>query len=140
MCFQKWEWQQKYTTGSPPLGVCNCGYTVLGTKVIMYGGYHGHGTCWHNSLHELDTTVLKWTELAPNEAEGAPIKKTCCGVVAHSNGGKKQLCVFGGYGPLNTSSHQTTAQYVESIRAPGRGYTNEFHCFSSGELLHYVVC
>ena len=141
MNLQQWVWQQEYTTGSPPLGMDSCGFTVVGRRVVVYGGYCRHTGCYHNSLHELDTTILKWSELTPDEAEGAPIKKYDCGVVAHSSGGEEQLCVFGGYGLLNSAMHQATAEYVEDTRDKlGDGWTNEFHCFTSGEHMHKVHC
>ena len=104
----------------------------------MYGGYCGHDYCYHNSLCELDTTTLRWTELAPSEAEGAPLKKYGCGMVAHSSGGEEQLYVIGGCGLLNSSSRQRAAMYVESVNQPGQGWTNEFHCFTSGEHTQYT--
>ena len=137
---QQWVWQHKKTTGSPPLGVHSCGFTVVCSRVVVYGGHCGHGDCFHNSLHELDTTILKWKELSPNEAEGAPIKKCSCGMVAHSNGGEEQVCVFGGYGPLNSASHQKRAEYFADTRGThGLGWTNEFHCFTSGEHTQCIV-
>ena len=127
---QEWAWQQKHTTGSPPLGIHNCAFTVVGRKVVVYGGYCGHGDCCHNSLHELNTINLEWTVLVPSEAEGAPMKKCHCGIVVYSRSGEEQLCVFGGYGLLNSASHPT-AQYEEV--GHGRWYTNELHIFTSGE-------
>ena len=135
---QQWVWQQEHTVGSPPLGVYQCGFTVVGRKVVVYGGYCGHGDCWHNSLCELDMTTLRWTEMAPSEAEGAPLKKQSCGMVAHSSGGGVQLCVFGGYGLLKSSTHPPASVYAESTKYPGNGWTNEFHCFTSGELTQYT--
>ena len=123
---QEWVWQQKHTTGSPPLGIGRCAFTVVGRRVVVYGGYCGHGDCYHNSLHELNTINLEWTVLAPSEAEGAPMKKDACGIVVYSRSGKEQLCVFGGWGLLNTA-----AQYEEV--GGGRWYTNELHIFTSGE-------
>ena len=141
-CLQEWVWQQEHTTGSLPLGVYYCGFTVVGSRVLVFGSGCGHDACYHNSLHELDTTILNWKRLAPNEAEGAPIKKCACGVVAHSIGGVEQLFVFGGYGRLNSASHQTTAEYVTKshfVRHQGDGWTNEFHCFTSGENTQYNI-
>ena len=133
MYLQQWVWQQEHTTGSPPLGVSHCGFTVVGRRVVVYGGHCGHGVCYHNSLCELDTATLRWSELAKSEAKGAPMKKSVCGVVAHSTDGEEQLCVIGGYGELNKASQQPAAEYVESTNYPGLGWTNEFHCFTSGE-------
>ena len=98
----------------------------------MYGGYCGHGDCYHNSLHELNTISLEWTVLAPSEAEGAPMKKYGCGIVVYSRCGEEQLCVFGGYGLLNSASHPT-ARYEDEDDDDKRGYTNELHVFTSGE-------
>ena len=97
----------------------------------MYGGYCGHGDCYHNSLHELNTLTLEWTVLAPSEAKGAPMEKFRCGIVVYSRNGEEHLCVFGGLGLLNSASHPT-AQY-EDGGIGGLGYTNELHIFTSGE-------
>ena len=96
----------------------------------MYGGWCGHDHCYHNSLHELNTTNLEWTVLAPSEAEGAPMEKYGCGIVVYSRSGEEQLCVFGGIGLLKSASHPT-AQYKPA--GGGLGYTNELHIFTSGE-------
>lgn len=132
---QRWTWQERTTTGSLPPGVRGCGFTVVGKRVATYGGYSGDDCCFHNSLHELDTATLTWTEIAPSEAEGAPMKKGYCGVVAFSSGeGEQQLCAFGGYGTLGSASRQRAAQYIESREHAGQGYTNEMHCFNAGKL------
>ena len=125
-------WQQKHTTGSPPLGIEWCAFTVVGRRVVVYGGYCGHDECYHNSLHELSTINLEWTVLAPSEAEGAPMKKCGCGIVVYNRSGEEQLFVFGGtcIGLLNSASHPT-AQYEDDD--DGRVYTNELHIFTSGE-------
>ena len=130
---QKSVWQEKHTSGSPPLGVCACGFAVVGKKVVTYGGYCGHDYCWHNSLHELDTTTLQWKELAPSDAEGAPMKKSDCGVVVYSRDGKKQLYVLGGFGDLQTATFQPGAEYVNLAKYPDYACTNELHCFVSGD-------
>ena len=123
-------WQHKHTTGPAPLGISRCAFTVVGRRVVVYGGYCGHDDCYHNSLHELNTINLEWTVLAPSEAEGAPMKKCGCGIVVYSRSGEEQLCVFGGYGLLNSASHPA-AQY--EVEVYGTGSTNELHTFTSGE-------
>ena len=104
---------------------------------MVYGGSSDHSDCFYNSLHELNTINLEWTVLAPSEAEGAPMKKDSCGIVVYSSGGEEQLCVFGGFGLLNSASHPT-AQYEEGPQ-DRRGYTNELHIFTSGEHMHTHV-
>ena len=132
---QKFEWQQEQTTGSPPLGVCGCGFAVVGKRVIVYGGYCGHGECWHNSLHELDTATQppQWRELVSDDAKGAPVKKSDCGMVVFNSDGEEQQCVFGGFGNLCSATHQPCATYAPLAKYPNCGYTNELHCFASGE-------
>ena len=138
VCLQECMWQKKDTKGSPPLGISGCAFTVVGRRVVVYGGYCGHPGCYHNSLHELNTINLEWTVLAPSEAEGAPMKKASCGIVLHCRDGEEQTCVFGGHGLLDSSSHPT-AQYEDG--GGGIGYTNELHIFSSGEhtlIIYYT--
>ena len=121
-------WQEKHTTGSAPLGVVGCAYTVVGERLIVYGGYCGHSYCYHNSLHELNTTSLEWTVLAPDEAERAPMKKSGCGMAVYRSEG---VCVVGGYGLLATGTHPT-AQYKNDL-SDDIGYTNELHIFKSSK-------
>ena len=99
---------------------------------MVYGGWCGHDRCYHNSLHELNTINLEWSVLASSEAEQTPIKKCRCGIVEYSSGGEEQLCVFGGYGVLNSAASHPTAQY-EEYGDGNRVYTNELHIFTSGE-------
>ena len=137
---QEWKWQQKHTTGPAPLGVDGCAFTVVGKRLVVYGGHCGHGACYHNSLHELSTTSLEWTVLAPSETERAPMKKHSCGIAVYNTDG---LCVFGGYGLLTTGTHLTAqyeneATYTKVNNELATGYTNELHIFKSGE--HLIVC
>ena len=124
------EWMKKKTTGDPPLGVSWCAFTVVGKRIIIYGGYCQHGYCYHNSLHELDTgtDTLTWKQLADDDEPGAPMKKWDCGLAAFSG---EMISVFGGYGDLKRS--QTGATYVKNDTIPADcGWMNEIHCFKSG--------
>ena len=129
------EWSVHHTKGDPPLGVAWCAYTVVGKRIIIYGGFCQHDNCYHNTLHELDTSILTWRQLAASDASGAPMKKWDCGLVAYnSTGDPEKLAVFGGYGELIE-----TQPHSEYSRVPGydRHITNEIHCFTSGELIQY---
>ena len=130
---KKLQWSVQHTKGDPPLGVSWCAYTVVGKKIIIYGGYCQHDYCYHNTLHELDTSVLTWRQLAASDAPGAPMKKWDCGLVAYGNDSEK-LAVFGGYGTLKKS--QEDASYIKNSTLPpeaNSGTTNEIHCYTSGE-------
>ena len=123
------EWIQKKTTGDPPLGVAWCAFTVVGKRIIIYGGYCQHDDCYHNSLHELDTgtDTLTWKQLAYDDEPGAPMKKWDCGLAAFDFTGE-MISVFGGYGDLKQS--QAGAKYFKIDYKTG--WTNEIHCFKSG--------
>ena len=133
---QNLEWHQEQTTGIPPLGVCGCGFAVVGRKVVTYGGCSGHDYCWHNSLHELDTSTLQWKELAPNDADGAPLKKCDCGVVAYNGNGEEQLYVLGGFGDSQSASFHKGAEYCSLSENSKYTCTNEFHCFAAGDCTY----
>ena len=59
------------------------------------------------------------------------MRKWNCGLVAYSEDPVK-LAVFGGYGELKQS--QPHSEYIKNEFIPANsGYTNEIHCFKSGE-------
>lgn len=130
MYLQEWVWHQKQTTGPAPLGVRHCAFTVVGKRLIVYGGYCCHSGCYHNSLHELNAPSLEWTVLAPNVTERAPMQKISCGIAVRNT---EDVYVVGGYGLLSTGTHPT-AQYKEMPEMDDDiGFTNELHLFSSSE-------
>ena len=53
------KWESKPTKGYPPSGVVGYFSTTLKDKIYYFGGYCGHGICYHNSLTELDTSTLR---------------------------------------------------------------------------------
>ena len=44
-------WEQKPTTGNPPLGVVNYAAAAIGNEIFYFGGECSHGDCYHNSLY-----------------------------------------------------------------------------------------
>ena len=44
-------WEQKPTTGNPPLGVVYYAAAAIGNKIFYFGGYCNHSGCCHNSLY-----------------------------------------------------------------------------------------
>ena len=135
---QNMEWQLKETMGTPPLGVCDCGFTVVDKRLMVYGGYSRSGRRLQNSLHELDMATLQWNKLAPSNAKGAPMKKSDSGVVAFSSDGEEQLYIFAGFGKLKSYTFQPGAEYVNLANCPDYGCTNELHCFTSGKHRAYI--
>ena len=44
-------WEQKPTTGNPPLGVRGYAAATIGREIFYFGGDCNHGNCYHNSLY-----------------------------------------------------------------------------------------
>ena len=125
---QKGSWEQQATSGAPPLGMEGYACVAVDSDLHYFGGYCGHGDCYHNSVHKLSTSSFQWRMLAPTTTEGrGPMRKGLCGMVSFKDGEEDFLFVVGGDGPT-PSSHQPGAQYeqpdAEII------ITNEQHMFS----------
>ena len=107
------DWVQQLTSGTPPLGVWGYACAAVGDELHYFGGYCGHGDCYHNGVHKLSTSSLQWVMLSPTTSEdGAPMKKAYCGMVAFKDGEEDILFVVGGYG-TTPSSRQPGAQYMK---------------------------
>ena len=121
-------WQQRRTTGNPPLGGYGYASAVVDNKILYFGGYCGHGDCYHNSLNSLCIDSLIWRELSPTNSHGGPMMKRYCGMVAVQFNEEDHLLVVGGSGPFNNTPRQRNAQYSD-------GFTNEHHYYnlSSGK-------
>ena len=127
-------WEQKPTTGTPPLGVRGYAAAAIGNKIFYYGGYCGHYGCYHNSLYSFDVNTFNWKELSPTTSHHGPSKKEHCGMVAVQVGGEDYLVVIGGSGL--SDNKQPGAQY------DGIGRCNEIHYykFSSGQYRFLRGC
>ena len=44
-------WEQKPTTGNPPLGTEGYAAAAIGNEIFYFGGYCNHLGCYHNSLY-----------------------------------------------------------------------------------------
>ena len=123
-------WEQKPTTGTPPLGVRGYAAAAIGNEIFYYGGYCGHGRCYHNSLYSFNVDTFNWKELSLTSHHG-PMMKYYCGMVAVQLDGEDYLVVIGGMGPfVSNTPKQAGAQYSDyGIRC------NEIHYYklSSGQ-------
>ena len=119
-------WEQRTTSGSPPLGDMDYSCVAVRNELHYFGGLGGG--CLHNSVHTLSSSTLQWRMLAPSTTEGgAPMKKRCCGTVHFTDGKEDLLYVVGGYGDPIPSSPPRGAEYE---REGGSMRTNEQHIFS----------
>ena len=62
-------WEQKPTTGTPPLGVHGYAAAVIGREIFFFGGHCGHGDCYHNSLFSFNVDTFNWKELSPTSPQ-----------------------------------------------------------------------
>ena len=105
-------WEQKHTTGDPPLGVSGYAAAVIGNEIFFFGGCCNHlddhgEPCCHNSLYSLNVDTLNWREILPTNRTNpnhGPQMKSSCGMIAVHIGGEDYLVVVGGY-PLTNEIH-----------------------------------
>ena len=122
-------WEQRATRGTPPLGVWGYSCVAVRDDLYYFGGLcdgdlcHYGKYCLYNSVHTLSTSTLQWRTLSPTTSEdGAPMKKSHCGVVHFTVEEEDLLFVVGGF-----ASCQEKAQCRQNER-PAR--TDEQHVFS----------
>ena len=128
-------WEQKPTTGTPPLGVRGYAAAAIGNKIFYYGGSCSHYPCYHNSLFSFNFDTFNWKELSPTTPYHGPMTKSHCDMVAVQLDGEDYLVVIGGGGPsANNTPKQPSAQYDRI------GSCNEIHYYklSSGQCV--CVC
>ena len=85
------QWEQKLTHGTPPPGLCDTAYTVVGSCLFVFGGWDG-GSC-HNSLFKLDLHTFQWEKVHISNPTSGPQEKRGCRMVSY---GDNQLVVFAG--------------------------------------------
>ena len=96
-------WEQEPTHGTPPPGLCDTAYTVVGSSLFVFGGYDGVSR--HNTLFKLDLRNFQWEQVQVSKSSSGPQKKISCGMVSY---GDNQLVVFAGW----TGSARTDELHV----------------------------
>ena len=105
---ESWE-QRPVTEDVPSPGTYIAATASLHDDLFSFGGYDGSRP--FNTLHRLDTEKLCWSQVSPQNADGAPMPKYGCGMVAFGSG----LGVFGGIGvPRGPTEPQSFFQYTTS--------------------------
>ena len=131
-------WEQRPVTGDAPSpGTYNAASASLHDDLFSFGGYGDRH--FFNTLHRLDTEKLCWSQVSPQNADGAPMPKSGCGMIAFGNG----LGVFCGYGvPRGPTEPQSFIKNTTSTN--GSGWTNKFHIYNlsqgnlSRDFSHYM--
>ena len=117
-------WEQRPVTGDAPSpGTYGAASASLHDDLFSFGGTDG--SQFLHTLHRLDTEKLCWSQVSPQNADGAPMPKNGCGMIALGSG----LGVFGGYGvPRGPTEPQS---FIKDTRSTdGIGWTNEFHIYN----------
>uniref|UniRef100_A0A1X7ST78 Uncharacterized protein n=2 Tax=Amphimedon queenslandica TaxID=400682 RepID=A0A1X7ST78_AMPQE len=91
-------WEQKPTTGNPPLGVWGYAAVAIGNEIFYFGGYCGHDQCHHNSLYSFSVDNFNWKELSPTTSRHGPVMKYHCDMIVIKVNGEDYLVVIGGEG------------------------------------------
>ena len=120
-------WEQRQLTGdSPSPGTYAAASASLHDDLFSFGGLDDRKL--FNTVHRLDTEKLCWSQVSPQNADGAPMPKAGCRMIAFGN----SLGVFGGYGvPRGPTEPQS---FIKDTRfTNGIGWTNEFHIYNLSE-------
>ena len=135
------KWDTKPTRGNPPLGVVAYSCTTLNNKIYYFGGYCSHDFCYHNSLNELDTSTLTWTQISPTDDRRPVMKRAYCGMMLTEYGGVHRLLVIGGQGsPPSTKLRQ--AQYIQLLNGDVRTNEQNIYNISTSKyinVLYYTI-
>ena len=121
-------WEQRQVEGNAPSpGTFAAAGASLHDDLFSFGGWDGRDH-YFNTVLRLDTKTWCWSQVSPQNADGAPMPKSGCGMIVFRN----SLVVFGGYGrprgPTEPQSFIKSTTYTD-----GRGWTNEFHIYNLSE-------
>ena len=119
-------WEQHPTIGTPPLAMEGYASSNIGQNIYYFGGYCGHGKCYHNSLNMLNVKDFSWKEIFPTTAEFGPMKKSGAAMLSFDN----LLLTVGGRGCSHPKNPTPSATYEK--HSTSSVYTNE-HLFYDTE-------
>ena len=128
-------WEQRQVEGNAPSpGTYYAASASLHDDFFSFGG-GDESENYFNTVHRLDTKTWCWSQVSPQNADGAPMPKSGCGMIAFRN----SLVVFGGYGvprgPTEPHSFIKSVAYLRFIQTiyDDSGWTNEFHIYNLSE-------
>ncbi|XP_019862775.1 PREDICTED: uncharacterized protein LOC109591491, partial [Amphimedon queenslandica] len=87
-------WEQKPTTGDPPLGIMKYAAVAIGNEIFYYGGRCSHFHYDVNVLYSLNVDTLKWRKVVPTNPEDGPKRKDSCGMIAVKIEGEDYLVII----------------------------------------------
>ena len=122
------KWTQQKTSGSPPQGIHGAACVGIALSLNTFAGGNPKAGEYYNSIHQLDTQNLIWTEMMAKNSQEAPMKKVNASMVSYSD---SLLVTIGGYGKL-PENPQPYVDYIADIKQSyeGLGWTNELGVFN----------
>ena len=128
ICSESWE-EKQVEGNAPSPGTYSAASTSLGDRIYTFGGF-AEGSVFFNTVHRLDTKTWCWSQVSPQNADGSPMPKFGCGMIALGN----RFAVFGGHGKPKPPG-STEQLFIKNTRyKDGRGWTNEFHIYYPSEV------
>ena len=153
-------WEQRQVEGNAPSpGTYEAISASLHDDLFSFGGWDGRD--YFNTVHRLDTKTWCWSQVSPQNADGAPTPKRGCGMIAFRN----SLVVFGGYGrpqgPIQNLNHlssmvvaedglmsftSTVSQKVTCRRSsmqlfpPHTTHCTEGYAYNMHSIIFYIQC
>ena len=120
-------WEQRQVQGdAPPPGTHVAASASVCDDLFSFGGADGRQR--FNTLLRLDSKTWCWSQVSPQNADGAPMPKSSCAMIAFRN----SLVVFGGYGvPRGPTEPQSFIQ--NTTTTDDVGWTNELHIYNLSE-------
>ena len=108
-------WEQRQVEGDAPSpGTYAAASASLCDDLFSFGGFDGRQR--FNTLHRLDSKTWRWSQVSPQNADGAPMPKNSCAMIAFRN----SLVVLGGYGvPRGPTEPQSFIQNTTSTDDAG---------------------
>ena len=121
-------WEQRQVGGNAPSpGTYASASASLHDDLFSFGGYDGKDF-FFKTVHRLDTKMWCWSQVSPQSADGAPMPKIGCRMIAFGS----SLVVFGGIGIPQGPTEPRSFIKITTI-TDGRGWTNEFHVYNLSE-------
>ena len=132
--FSSARWSSHLTKGTPPLGVMGYTSAIIRSNIYYYAGWCGHDYCYHNSLNELNTLTMSWTQLHPNDE--SMMKKVSAEMLSLKIDVTDYLFMVGGSGPSPAVKHP---QFQYDQLKSGIFRTNEQLLYNLSNSEFYLV-
>ena len=86
-------WEQKPTTGDPPLGIIQYAAVAIGNEIFYYRGHCSHHH-YDDVLYSLNVDTFKWRKVVPTNSKDGPKEKDDYGMIAVKIEGEDYLVII----------------------------------------------